>query len=318
MPESGQDLVARISVAVAAGDTRATCDLVAAALSAMGDAGEARRWLEALLADAPSPDRTLLTSCLLQWLGRDHDAALGAAVAHAAFAAADPDQREQAALLTLEHLAMADDDGVPLAAVSDEDWLALLTAMEDPRACEAALTYALRAPASTTALVRAWATETGYRHGTDARVLRAAERVLHHVGAREDAYHLARVRKGLAPTPKRTALVQEPPLANAVIVLVGGHDGLRAMLRQDLHDLGAREIRDIPPRWEGNRAARATAVIPGATLVIAIIGELDHSTSDAAKRAAQAAAVPLVVVATLSPTRIIQTAVTATKANTRS
>ncbi|MFM9107893.1 MAG: hypothetical protein ACKOWF_14475 [Chloroflexota bacterium] len=150
-----------------------------------------------------------------------------------------------------------------------------------------------------------FAEQVAYAHAGERPVVRAAERLLFAIArepgpeadaARDTARRLEAMRKRLAAGDSRqrpgAAAAAVAPAAGsgldgASIVLVGGHDGLRAAARALLAPRAPREIRDLPPTWEGQRGGGAEAAVRGADLVVLVIRQLDHSTGDAAEAAAR-------------------------------
>lgn len=133
----------------------------------------------------------------------------------------------------------------------------------------------------------------------DPPVSRAAERLLHDLQQVEAAYGVERARRGVArvepPSPSATASLA-PRFAGLTIVLAGGHPALRSLIARDLSRDGVRDVRDVPSAREAVRSGRdVAAVVGGVDLVVLLVRQLAHSTSDQVKDAARKAGVPVVV-----------------------
>lgn len=219
---------------------------------------------------------------------------------------ADPQDLAPAAVAALEAAAGGGKDRDAWAWIADPDRReALLAAAgSDPAAIADALEHLAFAPrhAGLQSDASRFAEQSAYAHAADRAVVRAAEVLLYAItkeggpeatAAREAAKRLETMRKGLIATAARTATPASPPasavpdITGACIVLVGGHDGLRAAVRALLAPRKPREIRDLPPSWEGQRGGGVDAAIRGADLTVLIIRQLDHSTGDAAEAAAE-------------------------------
>jgi len=142
-----------------------------------------------------------------------------------------------------------------------------------------------------------FAEQVAWGNAAEPALVRAAERLLHDLArsggpeanaARDAARRLEAMRKQQRPAAaRRPALASPPDLAGRCIVVVGGHDGLRAAIRRDLGDLRPAEVRDIPPTWEGQLGGGVEPTLRGADLAVLVIRQLDHSTGDRAEAAAR-------------------------------
>jgi hypothetical protein len=147
--------------------------------------------------------------------------------------------------------------------------------------------------------------EFGHRHAADSSLAREAERLLHALGAPEAAYRVEQTRRSLAPKKERTT--RKPPeddefrLNGWVIAIAGGHPAMRQFIRNDLTRAGAKEVREIPPRWEASRSGREIAALLSGVDVAVMIGRhIAHSTVDQVKRGAEQARVPVITSLTVS------------------
>lgn len=157
------------------------------------------------------------------------------------------------------------------------------------------------APTETGLAERANATieEIGLRYAGDAKVARAAERLLHAIGASAAAYRVERARRAAADRDRvsTTAKPESPALSfgGLTIVIAGGHPALRAMIERDLMRSGASRVRAIPSATEATRAGRdVQAILAGADLIVMLVRLITHSTSDQVRRAAAKTGVPVV------------------------
>lgn len=142
-----------------------------------------------------------------------------------------------------------------------------------------------------------FAEQVAWANAAEPALVRASERLLHDLArsggpeanaARDAARRLEAMRKQQRPSPeRRPAPAPLPDLSGRCIVIVGGHDGLRAAIMRDLRDLNPGELRDIPPTWEGQRGGGVEPALRGADLAVLVIRQLDHSTGDRAEAVAR-------------------------------
>jgi hypothetical protein len=240
-------------------------------------------------------------------LETSHDDARLAAAAVEALEAAAGNERNEAGWRHLE-------DPDRRAAI-------LAAAGSDPDAIADALEHLAFAPrhAGLQADAARFAEQAAYAHGTNRAVVRAAEVLLYAIArdggpeataARDAARRLEAMRKTVSGTTTRTPAPAPriaPDISGAIIVLVGGHDGLRAAIRTSLAPRNPRELRDLPPTWEGQLGGGPESAIRGADLAVLIIRQLDHSTGDAAEAAAREFGIPLRRARSASTAAIIAT-----------
>ncbi len=147
----------------------------------------------------------------------------------------------------------------------------------------------------------------GISHGNDPAVAREAERLLHALGASEAAYRVERNRRTLSPKAKSTQSTagKESTLniTGWVIAIAGGHPAMRKLIETDLLRAGAKEVREIPPRWEASRSGRdINRLLAGADIAVLIGRHIAHSTVDQIKRGAALSGVPVITSLTASTT----------------
>ena len=123
----------------------------------------------------------------------------------------------------------------------------------------------------------------------EASVAREAERLLHAAGESDGAYRIERAHKSLrSPRRPRPRSPLAPPLNVAV---AGGHPRLRAMIQRDL---STHHIREIPSKHEASIAGRDVAAkLAGSDLVVVIVRQIAHSTTDRVVAAAAKQGVPV-------------------------
>jgi hypothetical protein len=169
------------------------------------------------------------------------------------------------------------------------------------------------APSSTTISQSAIALieEFGHVHATDHDLARDAERLLHSLGQPNAAYRVEKSRRAVQPSgkPARKRVEDEDiRLTGLTIAIAGGHPALRRAIHNDLLRAGAKEIRDIPPRWEGSRQGREVVALIGGSDVAVLIGRhISHSTVDQVKRAASLAGIPVLTSLTASASGVRRT-----------
>jgi hypothetical protein len=138
------------------------------------------------------------------------------------------------------------------------------------------------------------------RIGTQsARSSRTAERLLHDLGEREAAYRVEAHRKRMGSRGRAGSSTSEESekvdsLADMQIVIAGGHPGLRKAASRSLVRRGA-TAREIPSHYEAVRREREMQqIIAGSDLVIVIVRQIAHATSDLVKAASRKTDVPMV------------------------
>jgi hypothetical protein len=138
----------------------------------------------------------------------------------------------------------------------------------------------------------------GYSHATDPKFSREAQRLLHALGHREAAYRVEHARRAAIPRTAEPARKRDEQaeirLTGLNIAIAGGHPALRRAIQNDLKRAGAKEIREIPPRWEGSRQGREiVALLAGVDIAVLIGRHIAHSTVDQVKRGASLAGIPV-------------------------
>jgi hypothetical protein len=213
----------------------------------------------------------------------------------------DPEARHEAALQVLEALAAAVDADIWMTTLSERRLTEIERSFRTPVEMLEALEQKAFAP-NVTGLpdrARAKIEEIGHLHVGDPETARAVERLLHALGDPEAAYRIERARRSTlqrATAPSRTVSVQTAvDLTGLSVVIAGGHAALRSMIERDLTKAGVARVRGIPSATEANRAGREVqSVITGGDVVVLLVRQLAHSTSDQVRRAAARAGVPVV------------------------
>ena len=236
-----------------------------------------------------------------------------------ALPATGAEELAEAALETLE--AAAAGDMRAWRPVADPDRrAALLSAVAAPSGALLALEQLAYAPvaAGLRAHAVALAESFGHAHLGEPDLARAAERVLFRLGAPASAHRVESGRKATRPRPDSRPAEPAPlDLAGRLLVIAGGHDRLRAAVRDELRGAGLRGLREVPPTWEGQLGASLRGLVQGADLMLLVVRQLDHSTGDAVVAAAAAEAVPVVRVPSASVAGIRSAAVDALAGKTR-
>ncbi|MGI8474775.1 MAG: hypothetical protein ACR2OO_00100 [Thermomicrobiales bacterium] len=182
---------------------------------------------------------------------------------------------------------LADGDGIE----------ALERACPEPLDRLAALEQELFAPEEFGVAVRALAMieQLGvlHAHADDHATAREAERLLHAAGRPEIAYRVEDARRGAAKRRREASPAvapreaEAPQLRGLVVAVAGGHPALRAHIRRDLRRSGVSDLREIPSAHEASRVGReVAATLAGADVVVLLIRQLAHSTSDQVRLAA--------------------------------
>jgi hypothetical protein len=216
----------------------------------------------------------------------------------------DAGERRVRAMHLLEALAGSNDAGVWGAVVSGERLVAIESSFEIPLDRLEAYEQEAYAPGETRLPERAKSMieEIGLVHSGDTGVARAAERLLHAIGETEAAYRVEHARRASVksvPIVGPAAIEPVFTLRDMVIVLAGGHPALRSMIERDLIHSGAAEVRSVPSATEAIRSGRnVQALLAGADLVVLLVRQLAHSTSDQVRRAAGKTGVPVVIAET--------------------
>jgi hypothetical protein len=145
----------------------------------------------------------------------------------------------------------------------------------------------------------------GYSHAADPELSREAERLLHALGNPEAAYRVEHARRAAIPRAAKPARKRDEQaeirLTGLIIAIAGGHPALRRAIQNDLKRAGAKEIREIPPRWEGSRQGREiVALLAGVDIAVLIGRHIAHSTVDQVKRGASLAGIPVLASHTAS------------------
>lgn len=126
--------------------------------------------------------------------------------------------------------------------------------------------------------------------------VRSIERLLHAAGASDAAYRLEATRKQrlqqLYPiAPKRP--LERPAIPYRVIAIAGGHTQLRMSAAAVLEPYGVTVV-SIPSSQEAVRRERGILqALQGCDLVVLLVRQITHSTSDQVRRAAERLGVPV-------------------------
>jgi hypothetical protein len=145
----------------------------------------------------------------------------------------------------------------------------------------------------------------GYSHVTESELSREAERLLHALGNPEAAYRVEHARRAAIPRTSKPERKRDEKaeirLTGLIIAIAGGHPALRRAIQNDLKRAGAKEIREIPPRWEASRQGREiVALLAGVDIAVLIGRHIAHSTVDQVKRGASLAGIPVLASHTAS------------------
>ncbi len=275
-----------------------------------------------VLLDAAAPgDVEALLGDLLDDAWGDWPAEVHAALAARRFDAlrslpsVAPDDLAASALETFEAAARGQSSAWRPIANPDRR-AALLAAVADPANTLLALEQLAYAPPSAglQSHAAALAEAFGHAHLAEPDVARAAERVLFLLGVPDAARRIESARKATrsrssprtaAPAPAR------PSLVGKALLVAGGHDRLRAAVRDELRGAGLTDFREVPPTWEGQRGGSVRGLVDGADLALLVIRQLDHSTGDAVVAAAIARDVPIARAVSASVPSIVSVAVAA-------
>jgi hypothetical protein len=229
----------------------------------------------------------------LSWLAELFDLVIAAGV--------DAEQRRSAALRLLEGIASTGDEEAWVTMLDERRLTDVEQSFTTTLEMLDALEQEANAPLETGLSVRARAMieEIGHVNASDAQIARAAERLLHALGQTSAAYRVERARRSAAKRGEIPAVepASEPDvdMTGLSIVLAGGHPALRAMIERDLGRAGVARVRAIPSAKEASRVGRDVhATIAGNDLVVLLVRQLAHSTSDQVRRAAARAGVPVV------------------------
>jgi hypothetical protein len=149
----------------------------------------------------------------------------------------------------------------------------------------------------------------GLAAAQDAELARACERLLHAAGLPDAAYRVERARRSrseISPSLARVpARRKRTSLTGRTVAIAGGHPALRVMIGEEVAALDG-SIREIPSRHEAVRRDKdVTDILRGANVVLVIIPQIAHSTSDQVKRAARRLSVPVIQAPTASVQSII-------------
>lgn len=248
----------------------------------------------------------LMTRVLDDWLPDREPRAL-LRLARQAFAIAShpsvqPGTRANAGLRILELLAVANDLNEWTSAITSGELDGIETAQIDPLGLLDALEQLAFAPPETGLPDRAVSRleSTGHAYAHDPVVARTAERLLHALGRPELAYGVERAKRDARP--KTTAAVRDTgemddlSIAGLRVAIAGGHPALRSVIRKDLGRAKITDVREVPSRQEASRIGRdVQATIAGADVVVLLVRQLAHSTSDQVRKAAARQGVPVAV-----------------------
>lgn len=136
---------------------------------------------------------------------------------------------------------------------------------------------------------------------------RRFERLLHAIGASGDAYRLEAARKqrtALSSEEKGDESTQREPPAFRVVALAGGHAQLRVTAARLLQRHGVVTVQ-IPSSREAVRRERdIVGLLQGCDLVLVLVRQITHSTSDQVRKASARTGVPLIYSNALSAVAI--------------
>jgi hypothetical protein len=207
-----------------------------------------------------------------------------------------------------------------IAGDRDEAWLPILdpstrslldASFPEPRDQLEWIEMLASAPTATGLRVQAFSLieEFGHRHAADPTLARDAERLLHALGTPEAAYRVEQSRRSLEPksgkTTRKPHADDDLRLNGWIIGIAGGHPAMRQLIRNDLIRAGAKEVREIPPRWEASRSGREiTALLSGVDVAVLIGRHIAHSTVDQVKRGAEQTGVPVITSLTASASSV--------------
>jgi len=273
--------------------------------SIYADAGEEERryTLLATLLDQVGPE--LPSGRRVSWASSAFDAALAGGLLLA--------EREAAARRLLETVADAGTSAWT-AILDPHRRPAIVSSFQGPLATLDRLEQESYAPPETglpaAALVAIEA--IGHRHAADAVIARAAERLLHGLGAPAAAYRVEATRRAVAPSTG-SRLERGRPAARSIeldgltVVLAGGHPALRRLVRIDLDRAGVKGLREIPSGWEASRSRQAIReAVSSADVAVLIWRQLSHSTGDRVRSAAEAMDVPVALARTAAASAVRQ------------
>lgn len=213
----------------------------------------------------------------------------------------EPKARHDAALRLLEALAVTGDADAWNATLTERRLVEIELSFQTPLEMLEALEQEAYAPSVTGFPERARAKieEIGHVHAAEPGTARAVEHLLHALGHADAAYRIERARR--AAVRRVTAPSDGVPVQAAVdltglsVVIAGGHAALRSIIERDLTKAGVARVRGIPSATEANRVGREVqSVIAGGDVVVLLVRQLAHSTSDQVRRAAARAGVPVV------------------------
>jgi len=127
----------------------------------------------------------------------------------------------------------------------------------------------------------------------DPGAAREVERLLHAAGESTAAYRVERGRRAVRlPTPPSPD--DAAPSTHLIVAVAGGHPRLRKMIRRDLARAGVADLHEIPSAFEASRGGRDVAAkLAGVDLVVVIVRQIAHSTSDQVTSAAAKLKVPV-------------------------
>ncbi|CAN5552793.1 hypothetical protein BH23CHL5_BH23CHL5_05640 [soil metagenome] len=228
--------------------------------------------------DFPAEARLALTSDLIQ-TARECNVAI--------------DERLLTAMV-LEGVAGSNDD--LWASLSFDWWSRLEVLMQRDDMSLRLLEQLFYAPDSTglPALALQFAETSVAEAPGDRQFSRAMKRLLHAVGQREAAYQIERTRRTRSQDLSLELIASpEPRLDEQVIVIAGGHSGLRAVIKRMVGSLGGQTV-DIPARFEAVRRDRdVSGAVRFANVAVLITSQISHSTSDQVRSAAYRHNVPI-------------------------
>jgi hypothetical protein len=125
---------------------------------------------------------------------------------------------------------------------------------------------------------------------------RSVERLLHATGAQAGAYRLetARKQRALSAAPRPRQPSSDVTFPYRTIAIAGGHAQMRVAAAAVLKSYGAAVV-SIPSSQEATRRERdILQMLQGCDVVVLLVRQITHSTSDQVRRAAERLGVPVI------------------------
>ena len=148
----------------------------------------------------------------------------------------------------------------------------------------------------------------GMRRWTAVKTRRSFERLLHGVGATDDAYRLESARKHrqtTAAVPSGARPGRQPRIDLRTLAIAGGHAQLRGTAASSAAAGMESQIVSIPSSQEAVRRERdIVRLLQGCDLAMLLVRQITHSTSDQVRKAAERVGVPVIYSNALSAVAI--------------